>query len=232
MSDLQETVRAKADELATRTREVWHDAGLDEKAAAVAASLAAAGAAAGAKIKDAGLDEKAAELATRLRDSKTAQQAADVAREYSDRALERVNDWLVESGAGERLGIAAPPPAKKSRSKLVWLLAIAAAVVGAMAARNRGRQSPYGDMDMLEEAGPTGGSNAPSEQRPLADKVRTAIGEDPRTRELPQRLNINVVEGTVFVRGPVPGGFDAEDLRTVIAGVEGVTDVDLQVTTA
>ena len=231
MSDLQETVRAKADELATRTREVWHDAGLDEKAATVAASLAAAGAAAGAKIKDAGLDEKAAELATRLRDSKTAQQATDVAREYSDRALERVNDWLVESGAGERLGIA-PPPKRKSRSKLFWLLALAAAVAGAMVARNRGKESPYGSMDMLEESGPANASTGPSEQRPLADKVRTAIGEDPRTRELPERLNINVVEGTVFVRGPVPGDFNAEDLRTVIANVDGVTDVDLQVTTA
>lgn len=231
MSDLQETVRAKADELATRTREVWHDAGLDEKAAALAASLAAAGAAAGAKIKDAGLDEKAAELATRLRDSKTAQQAAEIAREYSDRALERVNEWLVESGAGERLGIA-PPPKRRAGRKLFWVLTVAAALVGVMIARNRGRQGAYGGMDLLEESGPTDSPTVPSEQRPLADKVRTAIGQDPRTRELPERLNINVVEGTVFVRGPVPGDFDAEDLRTVIAGVEGVTDVDLQVTTA
>ncbi len=37
------------------------------------------------------------------------------------------------------------------------------------------------------------------------------------------------MESTVFVRGSVPPGFDEEDLRAVVAEVEGVTDVDMQV---
>src|SRR5688572_1576902 len=99
MTDLQETVRAKADELATKTTKAWHDAGLDKRAAAVAAGLATAG----AKIKDAELDERAVELAHRLRESKTAKQASDAAREYGDKAMERLNDFLEDTKIAEWL---------------------------------------------------------------------------------------------------------------------------------
>jgi|GEM_PF-3488462 len=69
----------------------------------------------------------------------------------------------------------------------------------------------------------------PPPQKTIADKIRTHLGEDPRTSSLP-RLNVNVAEGTAFIRGTVPPGFDQAAIREIAAAVEGVTDVDLQVT--
>lgn len=217
-------VRARADELAARTREAWYDAGMDERTAALAAGLAAAA----AKLKDANLDDRAAELGKRLRDSKATQQAGERAREYGDKAVELFNELLEDTRAAERFGLRPPPAPKKRRPTwLLLLLAVAAAVGVAAAKKSRSSSTGGGTLEM---SGPTStATSVPAEPKPLAEKVRTAIGQDPRTRELPERLNINVVEGTVFVRGPVPESYDEEELRTVVASVDGVTDVDLQV---
>ena len=222
MSDLQ-TVRARADELAARTREAWYDAGMDERTAAVAAGLAAAA----AKLREAELDDRAAALGKKLRDSKAAQQAGERAREYSDKAVELFNELLEDTRAAERFGLKPVPAPKKRRPTWLLLLLAVGAALGLAAARKRSSSGG----GTLEVTGPitSGESSVPAEPKPLAEKVRTAIGQDPRTRELPERLNINVVEGTVFVRGPVPDTYDEEDLRTVVASVDGVTDVDLQV---
>jgi osmotically-inducible protein OsmY len=64
--------------------------------------------------------------------------------------------------------------------------------------------------------------------RPLADQVRSHLSADPRTADLPG-LAINVAEGTVFVRGSVPAGYQESAIREVISSVPGVNDVDLQV---
>ena len=53
------------------------------------------------------------------------------------------------------------------------------------------------------------------------------LGEDPRTADLPS-LNINVVDGTVVVRGAVPDSADQDAIRDVITGVEGVQNVDMK----
>lgn len=62
----------------------------------------------------------------------------------------------------------------------------------------------------------------------LVHEVRAHLGRDDRTADL-SGLAINVAEGTVFVRGTVPSGFDESVVREVVASVPGVTDVDLQV---
>lgn len=67
--------------------------------------------------------------------------------------------------------------------------------------------------------------------RPLADQVRSHLSADPRTADLPG-LAINVAEGTVFVRGSVPVGYQESAIREVISSVPGVNDVDLQVSTS
>jgi len=67
--------------------------------------------------------------------------------------------------------------------------------------------------------------------RPLAEEVRGRLDADDRTSGL-SGLAINVAEGTVFVRGSVPSGLDPDDIRRIIAGTPGVTDVDLQVSTS
>lgn len=78
--------------------------------------------------------------------------------------------------------------------------------------------------DVMEEP------SAPLSGRSLADEVRSHLSADPRTADLPG-LAINVAEGTVFVRGSVPPGYEDLAIRDVISSVPGVNDVDLQVTT-
>jgi osmotically-inducible protein OsmY len=71
------------------------------------------------------------------------------------------------------------------------------------------------------------GVAAPTGDPQLADKVRTRLGEDPRTTDLPS-LNINVVDGTVVVRGSLPDDADETAVRDVVAGVDGVRDVEME----
>ncbi|HWB71941.1 MAG TPA: BON domain-containing protein [Egibacteraceae bacterium] len=179
------------------------------------------------KIRQTQLDDKAAELANRIRESEPAQQAADA----TERALQRLGAWLSEGRTGEKLKIR---PAKRGVGP--WIVALCGAIVGyligVLTAPKPGsalRDDLFTAADRLRQD--TADVSAPPAQKPLEDKVRTRLGEDPRTAELP-RLNINVAEGTVFVRGNVPAGFDENAIRDVIAGIDGVKDVDLQVTAA
>ena len=81
---------------------------------------------------------------------------------------------------------------------------------------------------MAAESAAAGPVAAPT-PTPLTDTIRAQLGRDERTSAL-TGLDINVAEGTVFVRGTVPAGFDQATIRDVIAEVPGVHDVDLQVT--
>ena len=223
---------AKAQDKASAIADRVRDAKLDERAADLAAT-------AREKVRDAELDARAAELAARVRDAavveqvtETAAHVADSARDVAETALERVNDWLVDTKVGDAIGIQ-----PKKRRRKPWALVTAGAVAAGVAAglvlfRRRDTQSDdvwtdagsdFGNGDSLTRSGAPGGS------LPLEDRVREAVGADPRTATMPA-LNINVVDGTVFVRGTVSSEVDQEALRTVIEGVEGVTDVDLQVT--
>lgn len=176
------------------------------------------------KIREAQLNDKATELAAAVRESETAQQAAVA----TDRALERLGSWLSEGRTGQKLGIR---PA--GRGFPAWLAALLGLALGyAMGLLTAPRRGPALRDDLVTAADrlrqDTADVSAPPAQRPLEDAVRTRLGEDPRTADLP-KLNINVAEGTVFVRGTVPVGFDENAIRDVIAGIEGVRDVDLQV---
>ena len=235
MDKLRETeLDARAAELAATTRKVIRDADLDAKAAEIAA-------AARERFRESGLDDVAADVVARVRDAAialqstdVAQQAAGAARGATDRTLERVGDWLSDTSVGARLGETAVghrmglQPAKK---RPWWLVGVVAAAVGAAVAvsvlrKQRGDDEARWD---LEDAG-TGTPDTPfTEQKPLEDRVREALGQDPRTGSFP-RLNVNIVSGTVFVRGAVGADVDQKAIRSVIEGVEGVTDVDLQLT--
>ena len=219
-------VQDRAAAIADRVR----DAKLDERAADLAAT-------ARVKVRDAELDARAAELAARVRDAavveqvtETAAHVADSARDVAETALERVNDWLVDTKVGDVIGVQA-----KKRRRKPWALLTAGALAAGVAAglvlfRRRETQ---GD-DVWTSSDPDFGeslnrSDGPGTALPLEARVREAVGEDPRTATMPA-LNINVVDGTVFVRGTVTSEVDQDALRSVIEGVEGVTDVDLQVT--
>ena len=64
----------------------------------------------------------------------------------------------------------------------------------------------------------------PSSQDEVAQRIRTSIGEDPRTADMP-RVNVEVIDGVAELRGPAP----SEDARIaaaeIAASTEGVTEV-------
>ncbi|MPZ88859.1 MAG: hypothetical protein GEU81_12450 [Nitriliruptorales bacterium] len=193
------------------------------------------------KMKDAHLDERALELGERartiVRESEAAQRAAERARVAGDQTLERVGAWLADSGTAEKMGM---QPTRRRRFS-AWLALVVGAGVGFVVAKLTERQEavePFDDFAASAErmaTTPPPPSRAPVEPTDtnggldLANRIRSSLDADPRTAEL-GGLAINVAETTVFVRGSVPQGTDEASIREVVAGVPGVTDVDLQVT--
>ena len=218
----------RAVELATLAREKVRDAELDARAAELAALAREA-------VHNSGIDEAAAELVARARGAAVVQHAsettshlADSARETTERTLDRVGEWIGDGKVGDALGL------RRRRRRLPrWSLLLGAAVAAGAAAgmvvyRRREAEAAL-DWDL--DTTPTDDLNrstAPGVSLPLEGRVREAIGQDARLGGIGP-LNINVVDGTVFVRGSVSSDMDQDALRSVIAGVEGVTDVDLQV---
>jgi len=58
----------------------------------------------------------------------------------------------------------------------------------------------------------------------IADRVRTALGQHEATRHI-ERLNIDVIDGIVTVRGPLVETAEREAIETVVRGVKGVREV-------
>ena len=210
----------RASELASLAVEKVRDAELDARAAELAAL-------ARQKVQDSGVDEKAAELMARARNTAVVQRAA----ETTERTLDRVGEWIGEGKVGDALGL------RRRRRIPRWSLLVAGAVAAGVAAGfvvMRRRDSQDADVWGTDTISGNGGLSHATESSagvalPLEGRVREAIGLDPRLSAMGP-LNINVVDGTVFVRGSVAPGMDQDALRSVIEGVEGVTDVDLQVT--
>jgi osmotically-inducible protein OsmY len=242
MEKLRESeLDTKAAELAKTTRQMIRDAELEAKAAEIAALTRS-------RIKDSGLDDLANDVVGRVREAAVAlqasdagQHAAEAAREATDKTLEKVGEWLgdtdvgnklADTAVGDRMGLSSP-----SRKRPWWALALiaGAAAAGTAVAVLRGRSEtddPWAGEEFAGTTPPSTGSVAPTAaDQPLEERVREALGQDPRTADV-SRLNVNVVDGTVFVRGAVAANVDQSVLRTVVEGVEGVKDVDLQVTVA
>jgi hypothetical protein len=243
MEKLRESeLDTKAAELAKNTRKMIRDAELEAKAAEIAALTRS-------RIKDSGLDDLATDVVGRVREaavalqaSDAAQQAAEAAREATDKTLEKVGEWLgdtdvgdrlADTAVGDRLGLSSP-----SRKRPWWALALiagaaaAGTAVAVLRGRNETEDDPWAGEQFAPTTPPSTESVAPTvADRPLEERVREALGQDPRTADV-SRLNVNVVDGTVFVRGAVAANVDQSVLRTVVEGVEGVSDVDLQVTVA
>ncbi len=206
------------------------------------------------QIKDLGFDERAAETVKRVKASdtygKAQARATEVSRKVAENdsfaaasenaakqsaaALTALGTWLATGPRGDKLGITT---AKKSKGG-GWFLALLGVGVGygigILTAPREGREmreqlvsrssqwNGGGDVTSIDG---DPGVLAPSGDPVLADKVRTRLGEDPRTSDLPS-LNINVVDGTVVVRGPAD--VDESAVREVVSSVDGVTAVDLE----
>lgn len=247
-----EALREQAKELRQQARKVAKDAKLEQRAAELAEqagdlaqrvreseALAVAQEKGGEvldkakqQIHDRGIDERAADVAERLRESEQYQRARKRAGKATDETLDRVGDWISHGAAADKLGV---KPKSKKRSLAKWSLALGGVAAGFVAGVITGARKHETVEELERVAGrvtqDTPDIGAPADQKPIADEVRTRLGEDPRTSDLP-KLNINVAEHTVFVRGSVPEGTDEDAIRAVIASVPGVQDIDLQLATA
>ncbi len=58
----------------------------------------------------------------------------------------------------------------------------------------------------------------------IADRVRTALGENAATRNM-ERLNVDCVDGLVTLRGPMVDGELQKQIETIVRAVRGVVDV-------
>ena len=212
----------RAEELAARLRD-------SENFAKLAASGSVAAARTRAAVQDSGLDARTAELAARIREADSSKQARARAAKASEETYARIGKRLAETGQAERLGLT--PKKRRVPSWLAALLGIAIGYGISLVAKSQKSDGAADDFELAAQrlTQDTADVSTPPAEPVLEDKIRTSLGQDPRTSSLP-RLNINVAEGTVFVRGTVPSGFDESAIRDVVAGVEGVEDVDLQVT--
>ena len=61
-------------------------------------------------------------------------------------------------------------------------------------------------------------------QEEVEQRIRTQIGEDPRTASMP-RVNVEVTDGVAELRGPAPSQEAREAAGEIAASVEGVTEV-------
>lgn len=211
LHDGAKALRDLADSLATGLMTQAREAGLDERAEEFA--------------------HRAEELGRRVRDSDRAQHTMAQARKLSGDGMDRLGGWLSTGRRAELLGVR---PARRGWTP--WLMAglgmAAGYVVGVMTAPKRGEELRQGVTTGIQRMKQdTADHSAPPAQKPIADEVRTRLGEDPRTSDLP-KLNINVAEGTVFVRGSIPQAADEQAIREVVSSIPGVADVDLQVTVA
>ncbi|MGI8574403.1 MAG: YtxH domain-containing protein [Egibacteraceae bacterium] len=186
---------------------------------------------------DTDINAKVADLTDRVLASEGYQQARENAERASASGLAALGTWLTQEPQASKLGV---QPRKRSKGWLTILFGLLAGyAIGVLTAPKPGRETRQelnrrggnlaNEADRLKRSATDDASDmgTPSADRPLVDKVRTRLGEDPRTSDLP-KLNINVAEGTVFVRGAIPDGTDQESIRSVIVSVPGVEDVDLQ----
>jgi osmotically-inducible protein OsmY len=200
-----EDLASKGGELAEKAREAWHDSGWDERAA---------------------------DMAKQVKESDQYQTASKQVGETTDKALAAVGEWISHGPAAEKLGVR---PVDKKRTAGKWVLVLIGIAAGFAAGVVIGARKKDTVDEVTSLAGRLGQDTpdigAPAAQKPIADEVRTRLGEDPRTSALP-KLNVNVAEGTVFVRGAVPEGTDEDAIRAVVGTVPGVEDVDLQLSSS
>jgi ABC-type protease/lipase transport system fused ATPase/permease subunit len=220
-SDALAKAAKKGEELAGLAKERWEDSELEGRALALAG-------AAKARWDDAEVEQRVEQLAKQVREADAAKEASKKARDLTDSSLAAVGGWLAASKAADKMGIA--PSRRAGLPGIVWVLIGVA--VGFVAGRMAAGSSSDDVRDDLAAAAERLATKAPHPAGTvLADTIRTTLQGDPRTAELRQ-LNINVAEGTVFVRGSIPSGIDSDAVRSVIEGVPGVEDVDLQLSPA
>jgi hypothetical protein len=177
--------------------------------------------------EDSELEERLVDIAHRARESDPAKKAEAKTKDVTDASLAALGDWLTTSKSGKRVGEKLGVQ-KRRRWRTIAATGIGVAAGFAIARLVQPKPLPELTDDFSASAERL---SAPPVGTALVDSIRAALDADGRTAGLDD-LAINVAEGTVFVRGTVPEGTDEGAIREVVAGVPGVTDVDLQLTTA
>src|SRR5215211_279312 len=66
--------------------------------------------------------------------------------------------------------------------------------------------------------------DVPEQQEEIENRIRTRVGEDPRTLDVPH-LNVEVNEGVADIRGEVHSEEEKQAVEEIASSVEGVTEV-------
>jgi hypothetical protein len=66
--------------------------------------------------------------------------------------------------------------------------------------------------------------DVPEQQEEVENRIRTRVGEDPRTADLP-RLNVEVNDGVADIRGEVHSEEERQAVEEIASSVDGVTEV-------
>ena len=66
--------------------------------------------------------------------------------------------------------------------------------------------------------------DVPTQHEEVENRIRTLIGEDPRTADMP-RVNVEVNDGVAELRGPAPSEEAKLAAGEIAAGVEGISEV-------
>lgn len=209
----------KGREVAQAARQRFEDSDLDQRAAELADRLQQ-------QWEQAEVERRAAELAKRAREHEKTQQAVGKAKDATDSSLAAVGSWLASSKAGEKMGL-------RRRRLPLWVIGVLGVLAGFVVGRVSASRSGPSLRDELALSADRLASSEPNPTTTLADTVRATLSSDPRTAPL-RTLNVNVADGTVFVRGNLPPDAEVTEdaIRSVIAAVPGVTDVDLELSEA
>jgi len=90
-----------------------------------------------------------------------------------------------------------------------------------------GAERSYSDPSsgpLIGESHSADAGDVPEQQEEIENKIRTRIGEDPRTRDLP-RVNLEVNDGVVELRGTAPSEDAKLAAGEIAAETEGVREV-------
>lgn len=188
--------------------------------------------------RDAELDERLSDLGERIRDTEVAQRTYDRTKAMTDSSLAALGAWLTTSDAGKRVsGRLGLQPKRRWPFLVALLFGLGAGYALARLGGGGRMREEYVEVgeEIRAQAVEAADRAAEHSERPatslLVDSIRTSLHSDPRTAQVSE-LDINVAEGTVFVRGRVPPEIDEDAIRDVITAVPGVEDVDLQLTPA